>query len=252
MTYDLSGKVIWLIGASFGIGAQLAKDLSRQGAILCISARSEDALRQVAERCATPPLIAPCDVTSLESITAAYGQIKEQHTRIDRVIYNAGAYDPTSSLDFDLDTVFTMIDVNLHGAIRVLHTILPDMKAQNSGGIVLVGSIAGYKGLPKAMGYGASKAAIMHLAENLKQDLGTKSNITVQLISPGFVKTRLTDKNDFDMPMRISVEDASRAIIRGLQRQDYEIHFPKRFTYIIKFLSLLPNRLYFWLSEKLL
>ncbi len=252
MTYQLKDKIIWLIGASYGIGAQLAEDLSDKGAIICLSARSEDALHKVATQCTHKTHVVSCDVTDTESVQQAYNSIIAAHSHVDMVIYNAGAYEPTSSLDFDLQKIFTMIDVNLHGAIRVLHTILPEMKHRNDGVIALVGSVAGYKGLPKAMGYGASKAAVIHLAENLKQDLGEKSGIKVQLINPGFVKTRLTDKNDFDMPMRISVEKASDYIVKGLEKQTYEIHFPKRFTYIMKFLSLLPNRIYFWLSEKLL
>lgn len=252
MSYHFENKIVWLIGASYGIGAQLAQDLSDKGAIMCLSARSDDKLQNVSEQCRSDTTIVTCDVTQTESVQRAYHIIKEKYGHIDMVIYNAGAYDPTSSLNFDLDAIFTMIDVNLHGAIRTLHTILPDMQQRHSGVIALVGSVAGYRGLPKAMGYGASKAALIHLAENLKQDLGQHSGITVQLINPGFVKTRLTDKNDFTMPMRISTAKASQYIVNGLEKQSYEIHFPKRFTYIMKILALLPNRLYFWLSEKLL
>jgi short-subunit dehydrogenase len=168
----------------------------------------------------------------------------------DMVIYNAGAYDPMPATAFDLARVEQMIDVNLMGAVRVLHQIVEDMQATR-GTIALVGSVAGYRGLPKAMGYGLSKAALIHLAENLRQDAG-KDGLRVQIINPGFVKTRLTEKNEFAMPCCITAEEAARYMVRGLEKGIYEIHFPKRFTLLLKLLGLLPARLYFWICDKIL
>ena len=247
----LKGSRIWLIGASFGIGAELARALSQSGAQLVLSARSGEALQKVAASCEGKCEVVLCDVTDHTQITQAHAQALEAFGGLDKVIYNVGTYEPTSCANFHMDAVMHMIDTNLHGAIRVLHTILPDMQRQQSGHIVLVGSVAGYRGLPKAMGYGLSKAALIHLAENLRQDL-EGSGIEVSIINPGFVKTRLTEKNEFDMPAEIEPAQAARYIVAGLQRGQYEIHFPKRFTYVMKAMSLLPSRLYFWLCSKLL
>ena len=136
-----------------------------------------------------------------------------------------------------------MIDVNLHGVLRVLSYVLPAFVARDAGTIVLTGSVAGYRGLPGALGYGLSKAALIHLAENLQIDLA-RTNVKIRLINPGFVKTQLTDKNDFAMPFIITPHAAAKAIMRGLRGNRFEIHFPKRFSYLLKLLRLLPNGLY--------
>lgn len=253
MAISLHGKRIWLIGASHGIGAALVPELIAAGARLIISARSIEPLDALAAPHGQEHCIAvPCDVTSLHSVADAATQSLAAYGGLDMVIYNAGTYTPMSSLEFDLDAVEAMIDVNLHGALRVLSCVLPVMRVQPDGGtIVLVGSVAGYRGLPKAMGYGLSKAALIHLAENLRQD-GEESNIRVQIVNPGFVRTRLTEQNRFAMPMMISPQQAASAIMRGLRSGVYEIHFPRAFTYTLKLLSLLPHRLYFWLSSRLM
>ena len=162
----------------------------------------------------------------------------------DIVIYNAGTYKPMDVQHFELEPVESMLDVNLRGAFRVVSLVIPAFLQRNAGHFVLVGSVAGYRGLPSAMGYGASKAGIMHLAENLKADLKT-TKIRVQLVSPGFVKTRLTDMNDFKMPCIITAEKAAQYIVDGLESSRFEIHFPKRFSFVLKLLSLLPASLYF-------
>jgi short-subunit dehydrogenase len=152
--------------------------------------------------------------------------------------------------EFHLDTVEKIVDVNISGAFRALAHILPVFVARNAGHIVLVGSVAGYRGLPNAMGYGASKAAINHLAVNLKLDLSDTA-IEVQLVSPGFVKTRLTDKNDFPMPFLMSAEGAADCIASGMRKSRFEISFPWQMAVIFKLLNLLPQRLYFALVRRL-
>lgn len=252
MTKDtLHGKRIWLIGASHGIGAALSRRLLEEGATLVISARSQDRLEALAsedEQNCTP---AACDVTDIASIHQAWDAARAKLGEVDMVIYNAGAYEPMSAADFNLETAETIIDVNLRGAVRTVHTVLPYLKDQQHGKIVLVGSVAGYRGLPNAMGYGLSKAGVIHLAENLRQDLDG-SGIDVAMINPGFVKTRLTKKNTFAMPMRISPERAAEHIIHGLKANRFEIHFPKGFTWPLKCIAALPASLYFWLSDKLM
>ncbi len=245
-----NNQKIWLVGVSEGIGAAVAHKLAAQGAHLVLSARSIDKLETL--RNALPNadrhIIVPCDVTSQESVTAAWGVITQQWPKLDMMLYNAGLYEPMSALAWDQVQVERMFDVNLSGAVRVLSLIVPAFVAQNSGHIALVGSVAGYRGLPNSIGYSASKSALNHLAENLKIDLHA-TNINVQLICPGFVATRLTDKNTFPMPFIITADRAADYIMEGLQSSRFEIHFPRRFSLILKFLGLLPHSLYFWLFK---
>lgn len=245
---NLRDKNIWLIGASHGIGEALLHKLAQQGANIGASGRSAEKLSQLSSENISPIL---CDVSSLASLQNAYQQFYEHFGKPDIIIYNAGFYEPMNIRNFDLNKVEQTIDVNLTGAIRMLHVVMPEITDEDAITIVLVGSVAGYRGLPNAIGYGLSKSAIIHLAENLRQDLAG-SKIKIQLINPGFVKTRLTAKNNFKMPFCISPQQAADRILKGLQKSSYEIHFPKRFTLSMKFISLLPARVYFWLSNKLL
>lgn len=248
---ELSGKRIWLIGASFGIGEALARQLVAANARVILSARSVDKIAALASELGEYTAVADCDVTDYASVVRAYSEAVKAYGGVDVLIYNAGAYDPMSSADFDLARVEQIIDVNLMGAIRAVHTVLPSMRLAKSGTIALVGSVAGYRGLPKAMGYGLSKAALIHLSENLRQDLdGT--GIAIHIINPSFVKTRLTDKNTFAMPLMITAERAASYIIKGIQADAYEIHFPKTLTFFMKAMASLPATLYFWLSKRLL
>lgn len=245
----LKGKHIWLVGASEGIGAALATKLAASGAYVALSSRNVEALQALAGTLAPSPLVVPLDVTDQASVDAAWASLKAEWPVLDMVIYNAGTYEPLDAQHFDLTKIERMMDVNFSGVLRVLSHVLPNFIARNSGHIALVGSVAGYRGLPAALGYGASKSAIIHLAENLKADLA-KTDITVQIINPGFVKTRLTEKNDFAMPCIITSEKAADYIMAGLESRSFEIHFPKRFSRILKFLALLPAPLYFFLLKK--
>ncbi len=168
----------------------------------------------------------------------------------DIVIYNAGTYEPMGAKAFNIHQAEIMVDVNFRGSLRILSYILPAFFARGSGHIVLVGSVAGYSGLPNAIGYGASKAALIHLAENLHADL-QQTTIKVQLVNPGFVKTRLTEKNTFAMPFIITPETAAQRIVLGMSSTRFEIAFPMRFVWILKFLRLLPYSIYFWLLKKM-
>ena len=150
---------------------------------------------------------------------------------------------------FDVPRIQKMMDVNFTGAVRVLNHVLPDFIGANKGHIALVGSIAAYRGLPGAIGYGASKAALLHLAENLAIDL-QQTNIKIQLISPGFVKTQLTAKNNFKMPQLMEPADAAARIVRGLKSEKFEIVFPWLFSTILKIMSILPAKLYFRLMRE--
>ena len=188
------------------------------------------------------------DVTDLSSVEAAWQEIINNFGCPDIVIYNAGTYEPMSSTQFDFIKAEQMVDVNFRGILRILKFVLPKFVKNNSGHIVLVGSVAGYSGLPNAIGYGASKAAVIHLAENLQADLYS-TDIKIQIVNPGFVKTRLTDRNSFKMPFIITAEEAAKNILEGMQSKKFAIDFPKKFTLILKFLRILPYSIYFKLLK---
>jgi len=242
----------WLIGASEGIGAAVAKRLSQKGHRVAISARSEQKLQSVLSACSgSEHLALPLDVSNLATIVAAHERLSDGWGGVDTLVYYAGNYEPMGAMELSIAPIEAMIDTNLTGAFRTLAVVLPKMISANAGRIVLIGSVAGYRGLGNAMGYGASKAGINHLAENLRVDLSS-TNIRVQLVCPGFVRTRLTDKNDFEMPSLVSPEHAAEKIVKGLETSKFEIHFPKKLTLFLKFLSVLPSSLYFPILSLLL
>lgn len=247
---NFAGKTVWLVGASEGIGAVLAAKLAPVCGHLILSARNAEKLRALSAGLPQGSVsIAPLDVTDMESIRSAWSLIGQGGNLPDCIIYNAGTYVPMDALQFDLAGAELMIDVNLNGALRVLSVMLPHFIGRNEGHIALVASVAGYRGLPGAIGYGASKAALIHLAENLKADL-YRTGIKVQVINPGFVETRLTALNDFPMPCIIKPDKAADYIMTGLQSDVFEIHFPKRFSMVLKALGLLPDSLYFRLLSR--
>lgn len=242
----LAGKRFWLVGASAGIGRQLALCLAREGAAVVASARDGAALAGVVEEM-LPVLTAKgghaavaFDVTDSACTIAAFENVGE----VDGVIYCAGAYEPMSARRPDLGLLETVVDVNFTGALRVLSACVPAFCRRGSGHILLVGSLSGYRGLPNAWGYGATKAALNHLAENLRCDL-RGSGIGVQVCNPGFVATRLTEKNDFRMPFLMAPEAAAARIVRGMARNRFEIAFPFLMAMALKILAVLPKPLYF-------
>lgn len=244
-------KIIWVIGASSGIGASLVNELANRGAQVIASARRGDELQGVVDRLhGTGHLALPLDASDAAAMANASKTIIAKYGRVDSVIFLAAIYSAHDGKRKSLDFMHQMLKVNIGGAFNVVETILPVFKDQGGGQIVLCGSVAGYRGLPNGQPYCATKAAIMNYAESLKVEL-EPMNIDVKLISPGFVKTPLTDKNDFDMPMIIEPTQAATAIADGLTRRAFEIHFPKKFTFIMKFLRLLPAPLYFMVTRQM-
>ncbi|MBS0347621.1 MAG: SDR family NAD(P)-dependent oxidoreductase [Proteobacteria bacterium] len=242
---DWQGRRVWLVGASSGIGAAMARELARRGARLALSARSADKLRALDIDAA---LLLPCDATDAASLARAHGALLAAWGGVDLVVYLAGDYVPMRASDFDLARAEQVVAVNFNGAMRLATTVLPTLQA--GGGIAFVASVAGYRGLPKALCYGPGKAALIHFAECLHLELAPQG-IGVWLINPGFVQTRLTDRNDFTMPALLTPEQAANAAMDGLRTGNFEIHFPKRFTRVLKLLSLLPYRWYFPLIRRL-
>lgn len=242
---DWRGKRVWLVGASSGIGAALAGELHRRGARLALSARRAEALRRLG---LADALLLPCDATAPASLAAARAELLAAFGGIDLVVYLAGDYAPMRVDDFDLARAEQVLAVNFNGALRLAATVLPDLRA--GSGIAFVASVAGYRGLPRALCYGPGKAALIHFAECLYLDLAPRG-IGVWLINPGFVATPLTAKNAFAMPALLTPEQAAQATVDGFASANFEIHFPKRFTRLLKLLAHLPYRWYFPLIRRL-
>jgi len=242
-------KNIWIIGASTGIGAALAKRLSDNGATVILSARSEDKLNQLSQEIQGKSHVVPLDVTNHEDFLTAAQKIKKDLGHIDSSILMAGMYDPTLVSNIDNKTARKIIDVNLMGAFNFIDAVLPIVKYQKYGQIIFTGSVAGYRGLPKGQPYSSTKAAIINLAESLRTE---EKDVDVRVINPGFVKTPMTDKNDFEMPMVIAPDEAAKAIHKGMISSSFEIHFPKKFTFIMKTLRIMPNALYLLIGRKMM
>ncbi len=240
MSAAWSGKTYWLIGASEGLGRALARQLAAAGARLCLSARSEERLRTLAAEIGGDALVAPLDLTQPESVASAFARLPP----LDGLIYCAGAYEPVSAMAWRADDVELMFEVNLLGAARSLGLAVPAMVAKGRGHIVLIGSLAGIVGLPRSIGYGSSKAGLMHLAECLRADL-PRDAFKVQAINPGFIETRLTEKNDFRMPFILSPEDAATRTRRLMEGGGFRSYFPRRFAALFRAARLLPDWLYF-------
>lgn len=245
---DWAGKRVWVIGASTGIGLASAQLMVDLGARVAFSARSMDKL--LAATASAPRAIAvPLDVTDHATVKAAGARIVAEWGGLDLVLVVAGGYNEMRADTFDLQAANNLIDLNLRGVFNCLDVVLPVLLKQGAGALGLVSSVAGYGGLPKALVYGPTKAALINLSECLYFDLQPKG-IGVYQINPGFVETPLTAGNDFEMPALMSPEAAAEAIVTGIERGHFHIHFPKRFTNSLRFARLLPYRLYFWLVRK--
>lgn len=231
------GLRVWVIGASYGIGAAIARELMARGARVALSARNREKLEANAQ--GADALVAALDVTSLSTVHAARDAIVKAWGGFDLALIVAGTHAEMRAQTWDLAAAKRLLDVNLVGPLHCVDAILPVLLAQKFGGIGIVSSVAGYIGLPKALIYGASKAALINFTESLYGDLHAEG-IAVYLISPGFVDTPLTQKNDFEMPALMSADDAARATLDGIADGEFEIHYPKRFTRWLKLLRALP------------
>lgn len=249
------GRRVWVIGASYGIGEAVARDLLGRGAKVALSARRRDLLQAVAGGNGEA-LIAPLDVTDPASVHAAADRIVAAWGGFDLALVVAGTHEEmrgrvgrggaagADEARWNLEGARRLLEVNLHGVLNCFDAILPVLERQGSGGVGIVASVAGYVGLPKALIYGASKAALINFAESLYGDL-RPLGIGVYLVNPGFVDTPLTRKNRFAMPALMKAEDAARVTLDEIAAGAFEVHYPKRFTVGLKLLRLLPYRLQF-------
>jgi len=247
---DWRGARVWVIGASTGIGAETARLLLEKGARVAISARKTDALQQIA---AAHPLalVLPLDVTQHAQVMSARDQLLADWGGVDLMLIVAGAYNEMRVDTFDMAVVNQLLDVNLRGVFHCIDAMLPILLSQENGGggIGIVSSVAGYSGLPKALVYGPTKAALINLCESLYFDLHPRGH-AVYMINPGFVETPATAQNKFVMPGLISARRAAQEIVTGMEKGGFHIHFPKGFTNWLRMARLLPYRWYFSLIHK--
>jgi len=245
---------IWITGASSGIGQELAMQYASLGHTVFASARNQATLATMGTQSASMSgtvKALPLDVTDNDSVTAAFHEMSGHENGLDLVILNAGYYEPVEFSDLTLEHFEKTYDVNLRGVVRCLLPSIKHFSEKRSGHIAIVSSVSGFRGLPKAAAYGSSKAALINMAESLKPECD-RASIKLSLINPGFVKSKLTDRNDFAMPFIMETPDAAKRIIDGLDGQSFEITFPRRFTYWLKLLRILPYRVYFFVTAKLL
>ena len=244
---DWRGQQVWLVGASTGIGRATASRLHDLGAKVTVSARSAASLASFTTEHPGAQAL-PLDATDAVAVQAAAQTLLQRHGRIDLAMYCAGHYAAMQSSRFDLSEALRHQQINYVGALNLLAAVLPPLQRQAAAGqaahLSLVASVAGYRGLPNALAYGPTKAALINLAEVLFLDLAPRG-VAVSLVNPGFVETPLTAQNRFHMPALITPEAAALAIVQGWTAGEFEIHFPKRFTRFLKALRALPDGLYF-------
>jgi short-subunit dehydrogenase len=244
----LPWKVVWITGASTGIGAEIARQLAGVGLTVAISARSAESLaRAAAAQAGLRPYV--LDVTDAKAVSATFAMIERDLGPVDLIIAAAGTYSPMSLDSFSPAPFRSMYEVNYLGVINVLSAVLPVFRQRKRGHLSWIASVAGYRGLPKAAAYGPTKAALINLAESLQPELA-REGITVSVVNPGFVKTPLTAQNDFEMPYLMEVDEAARLTIAGLSEGKFEVAYPAPFVRRLKLARLLPYRLYFALINR--
>lgn len=246
---DWKRRRVWILGASSGIGAALARELAARGAQVAISARSQDKLDELA---ATMPgaIALPCDAADADQVSAAHAELLARWGGIDLAIYAAGVWHPVTAMELRRDRIDATLDINLRGAMYFAATVVPGLITQGTGAIAFIGSVAGYRALPRALLYGSSKAALAYFAATLHLELAP-AGIGVHLVSPGFVETPMTAQNEFPMPAIMTVDTAVGEIVAGLEGGAFEIHFPKRLSRPLRWARLLPDRWYFPLVRRL-
>ena len=241
-------KVIWITGASSGIGKALSIKFAQEGWIVAASARREGLLQEL-NRINKNIHSFPLDVTNPEQCKKVFENIIKKFSDIEISIFGTGIHDPNSEKKFNLEKIREIMEVNYFGTLNSINSVYDYYNDKKSGQISVISSVAGYRGLPAAGAYCASKSALTSFTESLRFEM-TRKNVRVSLVSPGFIKTPMTDQNDFPMPMIKSPEFAAEQIYIGLTKKTgFEIHFPKTFTYFLKFLRILPNSIYFKLID---
>lgn len=251
MMQILNKKVVWITGGGTGIGAKLAEIFADKNWIVIISGRRINKLKLIKKKNTQSIFIFKNDVASNKNCKNVTKKILDKFGKIDMLILNAAAYNP-GHLNFDkIENAKKVLDTNIMGQINCVSNVLPRMKKLGSGSIIFISSPAGFRGLPNSGFYGVSKSALTFLAESLYLEL-KKENIKIKVVHPGFIKTPMTDKNDFPMPFLMSSSEAAKRIYKNLFNSCFEISFPKRLILPMKILSLLPYKVYFFLMDLIL
>ena len=246
----MNKKTIWITGGSTGIGKTLAIKFANKGWNVAISARRVGLLKEITENHQNISSF-PLDVTDKSKCHEVFKDIINKYENIDICFFSTGTWDPKKEKDIDVDQIENVFKVNFFGTLNSIKSVEKYFKDKKSGTISIVSSIAGYRGLPNSTGYGPSKSALNNLAESLYFDFG-RSNVRICLVSPGFIKTPMTDKNDFKMPFLKTTEYAAEKIYDGLvNKKVFEIHFPKSLTILLKIFSFLPSKVYFGLVGRM-
>ena len=245
----MNNKTIWITGASSGIGKALAIKFAQEGWKVAISARRENLLKEISKSQNNIDYF-PLDVTDIEKCKTVFNDVKKKLGNVNISVFCTGIHDPKSEKKLNLEKVRKIMEVNFFGTVNSINAVYDYYKDKKSGQISIVSSVAGYRGLPAAGAYCASKSALSSFAESLYFDF-KRDNVRISLVSPGFIKTPMTDQNDFPMPMIKSPEFAAEQMFKGLTKsKSFEIHFPKTFTSLMKVLRVIPNGLYFKIVEK--
>ena len=241
-------KKIWITGASSGIGKAVAEKFASEGWMVAASARRQEILNKMAEN--QNIFAYPLDVTQKENVTKTFNNIIEDFKNVDICLFCSGTYDPKLEQEINVEQNKFVMETNYFGVLNCIKAVETYFKNKKSGQISIVSSVAAYRGLPNSSGYGPSKAALTNLTESIYFDF-KKHNVKISLVSPGFIKTPLTDKNEFPMPFIRSPEFAADKIFQGLTKKNiFEVHFPLGLTLTLKFLRILPYKLYLFLIDK--
>lgn len=242
---------VWITGASSGIGLAVARHYAQAGHDLVLSARTATTLATAASSLARVPVLLPLDVTDRSAVLATITHIEQALGPIDLAILNAGTYEKISASEFTSAAAVRMMAVNYFGICHALEGLMPLMRARRRGQIAAMASLAGYCGLPYAATYSASKSAVMRLCESLAPEL-QRDGVQLSVVNPGFVRTPLTDRNEFPMPWLVEADAAASWIARDLSAGRFEVRFPRRLAFTLRALSLLPAPLYFALTRRML
>ena len=237
---NFEGKKYWLVGASEGLGRALALRMSQAGAELILSARNSQRLVELSADLPGPSQVLAMDISDTDSVARAGGELRD----IDGVVFLAGVYWPMPAKDWNGADALAMANINFTGAFRVLDQVMEQFLSVDKGHIVITGSLSGFRGLPRSIGYSASKAGVMALAESLYADLRT-TGIRVQIANPGFIKTRLTEKNSFNMPFIMSADEAADHMMRHMRSTRFKYSFPTLFSWLFRSGQFLPDWLYY-------
>ena len=237
---NFEGKKYWLVGASEGLGRALALRMSQAGAELILSARNSQRLVELSADLPGPSQVLAMDISDTDSVARAGGELRD----IDGVVFLAGVYWPMPAKDWNGADALAMANTNFTGAFRVLDQVMEQFLSVDKGHIVITGSLSGFRGLPRSIGYSASKAGVMALAESLYADLRT-TGIRVQIANPGFIKTRLTEKNSFNMPFIMSADEAADHMMRHMRSTRFKYSFPALFSWLFRSSQFLPDWLYY-------